>query len=95
VLQTVDPATLAALKANSANTAAQAKALSELSGAAPAYVGRAVLLSAKCRTELATLAAIDPATLQSNAANKAAGARAVAEIASKFVIPPAAALARL
>jgi ACS family D-galactonate transporter-like MFS transporter len=98
VLQTVDPATLAALKASSANTAAQAKALSELSGAAPAYVARAVLLSAKYRTELATLAAIDPATLatlQSDAANKAAGARAVAEIASKFVIPPAAALARL
>jgi MFS transporter, ACS family, D-galactonate transporter len=98
VLQTVDAATLAALKANPANTAAQAKALSELSGVPPADVGRVVLLSAKYETELATLAAIDPATLatlQSNPADKAAGAKAVGEIATKFAIPPAAALARM
>jgi ACS family D-galactonate transporter-like MFS transporter len=98
VLQTVDPPTLAALKANPANSAAQAKALSELSGVAPADAGRAVLLSAKDKTELATLAAIDPPTLatrQTNPANKAAGAKAVGEIASKFAIPPAAARARL
>jgi MFS transporter, ACS family, D-galactonate transporter len=98
VLQTVDPATLAALKANPANRAAQAKALSELSGVAPGDVGRAVLLRAQYKTELATLAAIDPATLatlQRDPASKAAGAKAVGEIASKFAIPPAAALARL
>jgi ACS family D-galactonate transporter-like MFS transporter len=98
VLQTVDPATLAALKANPANSAARARALSELSGVAPADVGTAVLLSAKYKTELATLAAIDPAILatpQSTTGNKAAGARAVGEIAAKFAIPPAAAVARL
>jgi MFS transporter, ACS family, D-galactonate transporter len=98
VLGTVDPATLAALKANPANLVAQTRALSQLSGLPPAQVGRVALLGARYRPELATLAAVDPATLgtlQANPTDRAAGARAVGEIAVRFGIPPSAALARL
>jgi MFS transporter, ACS family, D-galactonate transporter len=97
-LQTVDPATLAALKVNPANAAAQARALSELSGLPVADVGRVVLLGGQDRAQLATLATIDPATLaalSANPANTAAGAKAVGEIAARFGIAPAAALGRL
>lgn len=97
-LQVVDPATLAALKVNPANTAAQARALSELSGLSVADVGRVVLLGSQDRAQLATLAAIDPATLaalSANPASAAASAKAAREIAAKFGIPPAVALGRL
>jgi hypothetical protein len=97
-LQTVDPATLAALKVNPANTVAQARALSELSGLSVADVQKVVVLGAQDKTQLGTLAAIDPATLavlSANPANTAAGAKAVGEIAAKFGIAPAVALGRL
>ncbi len=98
VLQTVNPATLAALKANPGNLAAQASALSQLSGLAPADVGRVVALSAKYKAPLATAAAIDPATLATlttNPTNKPAATKAIGEIAAKFGIPPTAAISRL
>jgi ACS family D-galactonate transporter-like MFS transporter len=97
-LQTVDPATLAALKANPANPGAQARALSELSGLPVADVQKVVLLGAQDKAQLATLAAIDPGTLAAlsvNPANAAAGAKAVGEISAAFGIAPAAALSRL
>ncbi|MBV9916250.1 MAG: MFS transporter [Solirubrobacterales bacterium] len=98
VLGTVDPATLAALKTNPGNLVAQTRALSQLSGLPPAQVARVALLGTRYRAELATLAAVDPATLgtlQANPTNRAAGARAVGEIAVRFGIPPSAALGRL
>jgi ACS family D-galactonate transporter-like MFS transporter len=98
VLRTVDPATLAALKANPADLVAQTRALSQLSGLPAAQVARVALLGARYRPELATLAAVDPATpgaLQANPTDRAAGARAVGEIAVRFGIPPSGALARL
>jgi MFS family permease len=98
VLQTLDPATLEALKANPDNPAAQARALSELSGVSAGNVAKVIVLGATYATQLATAAAIDPATqrtLGADPASKAAGAKAVGEIAAKFGIPPSAALARL
>ena len=98
VLNTVDPATLATLKANPASQTAQVRALSELSGLPPAQVARVAVLGARYKPELATLATIDPATLatlSANPTNKAAGAKAVGEIAAKLGISPTAALARL
>ncbi len=97
-LQTVSPATLAALKVNPANTTAQVSALSQLSGLPAADVAKTVVLGARYKPELTTLAVIDPttlATLSANPTNKAAGAKAVGEIAAKLGVPPAAALARL
>jgi MFS transporter, ACS family, D-galactonate transporter len=98
VLQTVNPATLAALKANPADKGAQASAISQLSGESPAVVARVVTLSEKYAAELATLAAVTPATQQKLAAepaNEAAARAAVAEIATNLRITPAEAQARL
>jgi hypothetical protein len=98
VLKTVDGATLAALKRNPNDQAAQAKALSALSGLTTADVGKVVSLGGKYHDELATAGAIDAATLQTlsrTPTDKAAGAKAVGEIAKKFSIPPAQAIARL
>jgi MFS family permease len=98
VLQTVDPATLAALKADPNDQLAGAKAVSELSGLSTADVGRVVLLSAKYKAQLAVAAAIDPATLgalQANPTNKLAGAKAVGEIAVKLSLSPTAAAEQL
>ncbi len=98
VLQTVSPATLAALKANPSNLPAQASALSQLSGLSPTAVGRVVLLSARLKPELATLSAIDPATraaLSANPASRTALARAVGDIATRLGVSPAQATARL
>jgi hypothetical protein len=97
-LQTVDRATLAALKANPKNPAAATRAISELSGLAPSKVGRVLVLSATYKTQLATLAAIDRgtlATLTSQPANRPAQAKAVGEIAKTFGIPPSQAVTRL
>jgi MFS family permease len=98
VLQTVDPATLAGLKANSNDRGLQARALSELSGLSAADVGKVVQLGATYKTQLATAAAIDAttlATLATQPTNQAAGVRATGEIAARFGIPATAALARL
>src|SRR4051794_31479000 len=63
VLQTVDARTLAALKRNPNDPAAQAKALSELSGIPARDVGKVVALSTRYKEQLATAAAVDPTTL--------------------------------
>jgi hypothetical protein len=98
VLKTVDPTTLATLKAQPTNQAAQVRALSELTGLSPAVVARTAVLGARYSTQLATLAAIDPATQAALAAqptSTAAITKAVSEIATKFRIAPTAAAARL
>jgi MFS transporter, ACS family, D-galactonate transporter len=98
VLQTVDPATLAALKRNPQDAQATVKALSQLSGMSGADVAKVLALSGRYKQELATAAAIDPrtlATLSKDKTNKAAGAKAVGEIAKKFNIAPPQAIARL
>jgi hypothetical protein len=98
VLQTVDPATLATLKSQPTNPAAQVRALSELSGLPPATVARVAQLSARYGPELATAAAIDPATkatLATQPTNRAAIAKAVTEIATAFHVSPGAAVTRL
>lgn len=98
VLQTVDPATLATLKRQPTNAAAQVHALSELSGLPPATVARTAALGARYKAELATAAAIDPATqatLATQPTKRAAITRAVTEIATKLRVPPAQAAARL
>ncbi len=76
VLNTVDPATLGALTANASNTAAQAKAVSELSGLPVTDVAKVVILGGRYIKELATAGAVDPATLtalSTNPTNQAAG----------------------
>jgi hypothetical protein len=86
------------LKANPSNPAAAARAISDLSGLPPSTVGRVLVLSARYKAELSTLAAIDPstlATLASQPTNAAAQAKAVGQIAARFGIPPAQAIAQL
>jgi ACS family D-galactonate transporter-like MFS transporter len=56
------PATQAALVANPTDPAAQAEALSEISGIALADVTKVIALSTKYKDQLATLAVIDPGT---------------------------------
>jgi hypothetical protein len=98
VLQTVDPATLATLKANPNNPPAAARAISELSALPASTVVRVLALSTTFKAQLATLAAVDPATLATlsrQPTNPAAQAKAVGEIATKFGVPPAQAITRL
>jgi MFS family permease len=98
VLKTVDPATLATLKATPTNPAAAARAISELSGLPPSTVGRVLVLSTRYKAELATLAAIDPTTLSAlsrQPTNSSAQAKAVGEIATRFRVPPTQAVAQL
>jgi ACS family D-galactonate transporter-like MFS transporter len=98
VLQTVDPATQAALGKNPNDQAAQARAISELAGIPVASVAKAATLGATYSQELLTAAAISPATKLA-LAKAPTDARvlqlAVGEIALKLRIPPAAAAARL
>jgi flagellar basal body-associated protein FliL len=94
----VDPATLNTLGKNPADQAAQVKALSELSGVPPADVLRAIKLSTADKPQLATAAAIDPATrttLALNPTDKAAAAKAIGEIATTFHVGVAAATQQL
>ncbi len=98
VLQTVDPATLTALKRSPSNPLAQARAVSELSGLPVADVARAAALGTRYATELATLSAISPATqaaLAASPTNTAAISAAVGQIAARFGLAPAQAQARL
>lgn len=98
VLQTVDKPTLAALSANPNNQAAQASAVSQLTGVPPADVAKTAVLGAKYKQELATAAAVDNATLltlASNPTNQAAIAKAVGEVSRTLRVTPAAAIARL
>jgi MFS transporter, ACS family, D-galactonate transporter len=98
VLQRVDPATLAALTKNPSDQAAQAHAVSELSGVPIASVVKVATLSATYTQELATAAALSPATKLAVAkapTNPRVLQLAVGEIAVKLRIAPAAAVARL
>ncbi|WP_406232142.1 MFS transporter [Nocardia sp. NBC_01009] len=97
-IQQVGPETLAALKTNPNDQAAQLTAMTKLTGATSAEIQAAVGLSMKYPQEVATLQAIDPATLAALAANPTdanAGLAAVGQVAKKFGIPPDQAIARL
>ncbi|HUA12090.1 MAG TPA: MFS transporter [Solirubrobacteraceae bacterium] len=98
VLQTVHPATLAALKLNPANRAAQASAISQLTGVPPARVAQVALLGERYSRELVVAAALTPATqaaLASEPTSPAALQAAVREIAAGLHITPAQASAEL
>jgi MFS transporter, ACS family, D-galactonate transporter len=98
VLQTVDGATLAALKANPQDQAAQVAALSQLSGMSAEDVTKVLTLSAKYSAELKTAAAVDPAVLgvlATQPTNAAAAAKAVGQIAAGLGVGAPEAAARL
>jgi len=86
VLHTVDPATLAALQANPADAAAQGQAISKLSGATVATIARVSVLSSRYASQLATAAAIDPAT-QATLARSPTDARALATAVGEVARP--------
>ncbi len=97
-LQKIHPATLAALKANPKNVTAQVQAVADIAGVPVADVVKASQLGKQDADQLATLAAVAPATLkalQANPTNATAGAAAVGDIASHFGISPQQAQARL
>ncbi|MFQ6331389.1 MFS transporter [Nocardia sp. CWNU-33] len=97
-IQQVGPETLAALKTNPNDPAAQLTAMTKLTGATAAEIQAAFGLSMKYPQEVATLQAIAPATLAALAANPTdanAGLAAVGQVAKKFGIPPDQAIARL
>jgi ACS family D-galactonate transporter-like MFS transporter len=92
------PATTAALTANPNDPAAQAEALSEISGKSPSDVGQVIALSTKYKDQLTTAATLDPATqtaLVTNPTDPATQAKAVGEIANGLHIAAAAAAAKL
>ncbi|MBR7834273.1 MFS transporter [Actinospica durhamensis] len=96
--QKLSPATQAALTANPSDPAAQAQALSEISGLPVGTVTSVVTLGAQYAAQLATAQAIDPATQAALAANPndtAAQAEAVGQIAAAFHVTASAATARL
>lgn len=89
--------TQAALQANPNDPAAQAQALSEISGLSLTDVTQVLTLGPKYQTQLATAQAIDTSTqaaLQTNPNDAAAQAKAVGDIASAFHLTQAAAVAR-
>ena len=94
----IDPTTAAALGANPNDTAAQAKAVSDISGVSVADVVTVGTLQATRPKTVAALATLDQGTaltLLNNPNDQAAGAKAVGEITSKLHITPADAIARL
>jgi MFS transporter, ACS family, D-galactonate transporter len=98
VLGRVSPATLAALSRNAADAAAQASAVSQLTGLSTAEIARVAALGARYREQLATASTIDPATQETLLTNPAAAAalrRAVGEVARAFRLSAPAALHRL
>jgi ACS family D-galactonate transporter-like MFS transporter len=98
VLQTVDEPTLGALQANPQDPAAQAAALSQLSGMPAADVAKVLELGSKFKSELETAATVDPAVLGVLAAdptNAEASAKAVGQIAEGLDVGTDQAVARL
>ena len=98
VLQSIDPATLATLTKNPSNPAAQARAVSELSGLPVASVVRVATLNATYSQELATAAVLSPATklaLARAPTNTRVLRLAVGEIVLRLRVSPAQAAARL
>jgi MFS family permease len=94
----IDPATQAALAANPNDQTAQAKALSEISGVAPADVTTVLTMEAQHGPALAAAQAMDPATvaaLLANPGDQATQAKAVQEIMSKLGVTQQQAVADL
>jgi ACS family D-galactonate transporter-like MFS transporter len=94
----IDPATQAALAASPTDTAAQAKAISDISGVAVADVATILQLNAQHGPALQAAQAVDQTTittLLTNPSDTAAGAKAVGEIVAKLHITPADAASRL
>ena len=95
--QKLSAATQAALAASPSDPAAQAQAISEISGLSAADVGQVITLGPKYQTQLATAQAIDATTqaaLQTNPNDTAAQAKAVGDIAAAFHLTAAQATAR-
>lgn len=95
VLQTVDPATLAALQADPKDADAGAKALSAVSGKPAADIAKVLALSATYADQLATAKAVDPAVLAQLGKDKQAAAQAVQQISQKLGVTPKQATAKL
>ena len=98
ILGTVDPTTMTALSKNPDDTAAQARAVSALSGIPRGTVARVIELSGKYKAELATAQAIDPGTLSTlakNVSDSDALAKALSEVRKRFGIAADAATQRL
>jgi MFS family permease len=96
--QKVDPATLAALKANPTDQAAGAKAVSEITGISVADLAKISQLEAQHGPAIAAAQVIDQktiVTLLTDKTNQAALAKAVSEITSKLHISAADAATRL
>ncbi|HEY2793392.1 MAG TPA: MFS transporter [Micromonosporaceae bacterium] len=94
----IKPTTQAALAANPTDPAAQAEALSEISGVAVADVGQVITLSTQYKSQLATLGAIDPTTqgtLFTNPNDKAAQAKALSDVEQKLGVSAKAAASAL
>jgi hypothetical protein len=94
----LDAATAATLATNPTDQAAQVKALSELTGVAPADVTTIVTLNAQHAAALAAGAKVDSATaatLFTDPTNQQAAAKAVGEIMAGLQISQADAVARL
>ncbi|MHA6761436.1 MFS transporter [Streptacidiphilus sp. PAMC 29251] len=92
------PATLAALTATPGDPAAQAEAVSEISGQSPADVVKVTTLHTRFQDQLATAATLDPTTqvtLLTNPTDRATGARAVAEIANGLNVTATTATVKL
>ncbi|MFN2519252.1 MAG: MFS transporter [Jatrophihabitantaceae bacterium] len=94
----VDPATQAALAANPTDKAAQAKALSEISGVSAKDVATVLAVSTQHPDALAAGQALDSATalgLLTDPTNAKLAKKAVGEVVAKLHISPAKALANL
>ncbi len=97
-LQKVDPEVLATLQRDPADAQASVQALTQLTGLPSAQVAKTVALGATYKDELATAAAIDPATLlalSTNPKDLEAQGRAVAAIVGKLGVTPPQAAQRL
>jgi MFS family permease len=98
VLQRVDAATMTTLGKHPDNTAAQARALAQLSGLPVSTVSRVMTVSVKYKRQLATAQALSPATaaaLSRNRQDPKAITAAVAQIARRFGASQTAAIQRL
>jgi MFS family permease len=92
------PTTQAALAANPTDPATQIEALAEISGLPADTVGQVITSTTQYANELATAAAMDPATVQAVMASPTDPAvltQAVGELVVAFHIAPAEAVARL
>jgi ACS family D-galactonate transporter-like MFS transporter len=94
----LSPATSQALAASPTDPAAQAQAISELSGKPVTDVAKVITLGAQYKDQLATAQVLDLRTQQALVANptdQAAQASAVAQIVKGLSVTPAVAVARL